>query len=823
MIKYFRKITSLNNLRRNPHKTAKKPMQISVGKICDNLRKGQIATLLTLVMVVILVLILVTVNIGNTSLKATTLSNAADAGVLQLASQLSTASRQMWKSLADEGEEGSLDSCEKGGMLAVFLAAISAIVAVVITLVTWGGASPLAVMAIGAFAGAIGALQGGLIAGFKGPQLWNQVILGASIGAAIGSCGSLVAGGLGTAGSTTVATGTTETVIVEVGATTEVIVETGATANIILETGATANITAAAGATANITASAGSTVSITASAGSTVSVMAETGATVSVMAETGATVSVMAEPGAIVAAEGAAVVKTGTTVGNIIRAIVKGYQAVNNFIGKILSLPGKALSWLASKAGLGSATKWLAAPLAKELAIGEALAMVVSGGSSIYKETVQQKMMSDVMISFSNALNSLSDRDAYRESTFLTVLSQTVDDPNMTVDEFDSDGDGDTEEMISYFQYWWDERIKALKVATAEEFILVKGLLSGDIPVFQGFLQSNAIPNLNRIEIEGGDGPIVKLCRALEDAPDINGNPIDVNFWEEGPTLGQWEAWLAVPCGEEGCGDPPPGFDETDYTINKFTDFLDVAVAFGGQNQGPITASWRSWFGWFYNPEPLNLEEDGSYYITFGRILYGSSDPGNEFLGLVDWQDEISNIRDMLPYCVYDDEGTITNAPCKSPDGAYATIDENPDDEFVDVAVKIQDMIVELDTFRNTLSNLYGGIQTSSNNVNIVQFGGLNPVVYSWSDSLGEHSVTVETAFKEPNTEPTETGGWFVNEKCIHLRDHSDDGTNTWVKVKRVDPDEAQVGILGLWKAGPIERTSHAAYSYNANSVRLVE
>jgi len=828
---------------------------------------GQIATLLTLVMVVILVLILVTVNIGNTSLKATALSNAADAGALQLASQLSTASRQIWKSLADEGEEGSLKSCQKGGLCGVIVAAVMAIVAVVITLITWGGASVLAVMAIGALAGAIGGLQGGLMMGLKGNALWNQVILGASIGAAIGSCGALAAGGLGGAATTTVAAGTTETVTVAAGTTATVAVEAGATATVIVEAGATVTITAAtgstvtvvaaagstvtitaaagatvtvaaaAGSTVTVTAGAGSTVTVTAAAGSEVSIMSGTGSNVAVTGEAGAKVAVDAGKGSTVTAQGGMSVTTPSTLSQIGNSIVKGYQAVNNFIGNILSLPGKALNWLASKVGLGSATNWLAAPLAKELAIGEALAMGASAGSSIYKEAVQQKMKSDVMNSFSNALSSLADRDAYREGTFLSVLSQTVDDPNETPDIYDSDGDGDTTEKISYFQYWWDERIKALKEATAEAFGFIGNLWSDDIPVFKEFLQNDAIPDLNRTEIEGGDdGPIVELCRALENAPDINGNPIDVSFWEAGPTLQQWEDWLAVPCEEGGCENPPPGFDETDYTINKFKNFLDMVEAFEGQDQDTITASWNSWFDWFYDPEPTNPEEDGSYYTTFGRILYGSSDPGNEFLGLVDWQNEISSIRDVLGDCIYnyDDEGNLAgvdNSPCKAnpdtlppniPEG-FATIDADLEDEFVDVDLKIQNMMGGLDIFRNTLSNVYGDIQAVFNNVNIDEFGGLNPVIYSWSDSLGEHSITVETGpFKEPSTEETSSGGWFIGEDCIHLRNHSDDGKNTWVKVRREDPDEAQVGILGFWKAGPIERTSHAAYSYDANSVKLV-
>ena len=85
---------------------------ISLKNLYDNSEKGQITTLLLLMIVGVLAFVLVTANLGNISTVTTNLSNAADSAALYLASQLATRSNQLWEELDRETEK-----CKKGGML----------------------------------------------------------------------------------------------------------------------------------------------------------------------------------------------------------------------------------------------------------------------------------------------------------------------------------------------------------------------------------------------------------------------------------------------------------------------------------------------------------------------------------------------------------------------------------------------------------------------------------------------------------------------------------------------------------------------------------
>ncbi len=109
---------------------------------------GQIATLLILMMVVVLILILITVNLGQLSLEATTLSNAADSAVLSLGSALSTKANMLFHALSDKSE-----LCKKGGLLGVILAII---VVIIVLILCQGACSPLVPMIWGAIAGGVG-------------------------------------------------------------------------------------------------------------------------------------------------------------------------------------------------------------------------------------------------------------------------------------------------------------------------------------------------------------------------------------------------------------------------------------------------------------------------------------------------------------------------------------------------------------------------------------------------------------------------------------------------------------------------------------------
>jgi len=153
---------------------------------CGN-NRGQIATLLILIIVVMLIFVMATVNIGKLSLTATNLSNAADFSSLYLASQLATKAHGLSQTLF-----GSCDNylrcCVRGGILATILAIVGAIVAIVLSVFTFGaaGMAYLALMGAGALGGAIGgAIGGGIVQGTFSGAL-TGALTGAAIGFAIG-------------------------------------------------------------------------------------------------------------------------------------------------------------------------------------------------------------------------------------------------------------------------------------------------------------------------------------------------------------------------------------------------------------------------------------------------------------------------------------------------------------------------------------------------------------------------------------------------------------------------------------------------------------
>ncbi len=171
---------------------------------------GQISTLLILLTVMMLGFVLVTANLGQISAQSTALANAADMAALQLGSQLASKANQLFLSLknCDGMSEDDCDNttfytsyewggrpalCAKTGWAAVVIAAIVAIAATVLAIVTWGGTSALGYAAyVGLFAaigGAVGGMAGAAIAG-------TNILTGALVGFGVGlSIGLMAVGG----------------------------------------------------------------------------------------------------------------------------------------------------------------------------------------------------------------------------------------------------------------------------------------------------------------------------------------------------------------------------------------------------------------------------------------------------------------------------------------------------------------------------------------------------------------------------------------------------------------------------------------------------
>jgi len=156
------------------------------------------ATLLILLMVIGLSFVLFTANIGNVSVQSTAIANAADAAALQLSSNLSTKSRQLF-----EGLGNTVKDCTETGFAAMGFAIIGAIALLVVSFGSaapaiggWfttalGGSQMLAMTAVGAIGGAAGGAIGGE---YAGTGAGRGALMGAGIGAAIGGMAAGITG-----------------------------------------------------------------------------------------------------------------------------------------------------------------------------------------------------------------------------------------------------------------------------------------------------------------------------------------------------------------------------------------------------------------------------------------------------------------------------------------------------------------------------------------------------------------------------------------------------------------------------------------------------
>ncbi len=640
---YFRNIFPINNLRTDPQKSAS--------------RKGQVATLLILFMVVVLVFILVTVNVGQVSLTATRLANAADAGALYLASQLSTRSYTLNEALKTAGGDYSTNppkACKKTGLLSTILAIIFAIIVTIATL--GAGWEAGAVIIAAGVAGAVGGAIGGAIAG---TGVLQGAIMGFTIGASIGF-------------------------------------------------GITAGASSGAGMGTNVASLLG-----------------------------------LSE--------------------EAVKAMVTTFQIAGALSGAGFSV-----------------------------------------ASSVYNQYIVDQMTGGAFAEAAEKLSELPDEHRYRESVFLQVLAQSIDDPTKVQDTDDSDDDGNTTEMVPYFQYWWDVRVKQLRSQASDFPPLVQDFIDGPVTDLQDFINSEAFAMLSKQEVEGTDSELLYLVRTLEE--DFN---YEISFWESG-----------VPTPEEPV-------DEIDFIKLELQDLKDALDELKQKPLNELVDTWKTWLPTFYSV----------YYTPINTWING--DEALELQGLNAWKSQIEEIRDGLPECQVQVDPTCA-AACETacaadpdpeaclevclqdcgvagyvaPLPCQSSVDEDLTDEFSMAITAIDDIISALVDFRNNLFYFYNNMKNVDANIKA------DYVTYEWLDMRGKHSVTVEVGdYNIAWLKDTKSGNWLKGKKCLELRDYSDGG-KCWVKVTRRDPANQDLGLLGVWNLSASDemvttRTSKAGYSYN--------
>lgn len=277
-----------------------------------------------------------------------------------------------------------------------------------------------------------------------------------------------------------------------------------------------------------------------------------------------------------------------------------------------------------------------------------------------------------------------------------------------------------------------------------------------------------------RMEVEGAiagdglDGPVVEALRALNGT----GNPaLRVTFWQPGPNVNQLTGWYDAPC-DDDCA-PPAGFDEIDAMLEELQTFVEISQNLRAQSLDTAVSTWYSWVPLLYDPADTR-----DYFDTLETLVVGDANG----VGLLAWKSQLQSRIGLVPACLYDADGKPTNAPCQ--------------EQLLKAIEKIDNLVAAIEAFRGTLPGFYEQVLAAFNAMG-TPFGGVNPMSYAWKDSRGTHAVQVEVSnFKLPQFKKKTSGSFLKKKICMVLDGARDDGTNTWVAVRRRDPSSN----LGLWQ-----------------------
>ncbi len=698
---------------------------------------GQIATLLILLLLIILMFVLVTVNIGNVSVNATKLSNAADTASLQLASQLATKARMIWQALGDCGENpapncpGKVEKCQKKNIWSMIIGLVAA---VIVTIITWGMAWYVILIAVTA-AGTVGGIIGAAISG-------TSIAQGALTGFVIGLAVATIAIGLG---------GATTTVPGHFGASTY---------------------------------------------------------TASGLAET------VWIPTTTIAMEAST------------SSVVLG--------------------------GLGLA-------------------------SQVFTDVMKYRGVSAVLEQLSRDMAKLSERDRFRETSFLAALSQAVDDPNKVRDEDDIDGDGDRNELLPNFYVWWHKRMVNF-ASISDQFL---GPVENFLSAMQNFVNfaektydsGTSTPGIlerqdykwvwepygtddlieNAVSGENvKDGVIVNLLRTLYLAHPTR----DITtHWEEGPSPAAMNSWKDIDCcsGLESscsgpiCPPPPPGFDDLDDLADDLrgrTFFMKQLLEMNG-----AASAWETWISFFFDFEALTPGFEGTpdtenYYYYLGNQIEMLQSLKSEIIDIRDNRlepcrvgclDEYNNCMFPCPegaghwepwwlFLVWVPGGDCLVSPPTPPYPCHlssggGTIDNNLTDDFQPALDAIDTLINQFSNFRSAMDTLSSNMLAILNSASY-QYGGYNPIIYQWDDARGHTTVQVTAGpFRMAATKTSSS--W--TKTCVRLVNYTD-ADNCWIRVTRFEPggDQVPVGPLGNWNPfnRGITKISKAYYSFDKVGIK---
>lgn len=812
MTQRIRRLTSLNNLERLSNS------------------RGQIATLLILVIVLMLIFVLVLANLGNVATNSTTIANAADSAALSLGSQLSTKARQLWESLGKRPEV-----CVKGGFLAMMLAILFAVVAVVVTILTYGGGHPLLLVAIGMIAGAAGGAIGGAVAGTGAAQ---GAMTGAMVGAAIGSLGSGIYA--------------------------------------IAAAPATVPESAGAGAAAT-TGSAGATIGGTA-----------------IEANTAITVSA----GQVVSAGSITIGATATTAATTVTALMSTTAAIGAIGLGTLSVASSVYNQTVAESQQVQNMKDMASEMNKlgeparirESVLLQALSQVVDDPHKSQNVDPHGSLGYDLSGDTSKFLSDFSIFYFKRLGNLTTAVSATVplisNFLNNAVGPFADaafNANGDNVVLNA------DGSIASV-TKTAGPGDLEKADYASDLTN-----NGQAIPNpssnpANSAPVDfSRDGAIVLLLRALYPSyqahitnPDPPGN--SVVAWQPGPTPDALNSYASAGCDDNGCGSPDefgsitvaaaqppaPGYDYVDSIGDGLLSMAEFAEALKTRSASELTIAWENWMPYFFDVDSYNSD---------GTLMAGATpDPaayyeelGTDISLLTQLKNEIIDIRaNRIPACgenwwngntcspcvsgagqfgVYPNPNPppdylwgwypacgncAANPPCRFSDGV-GTIDQlKANDEFANAITAIDNQTAEMSNFRSAIMDLFIGVKAAqaAASAHCTPPGccansgcaNQNCAEYCWTDSRGDEHVLVQLgAYKIPAIRVRKSGNFLMNKTCNYIWPEdwrsggNMDENQCSVMIIRVDPTKS-LGPLGYWNpfaARPVTKKAWAYYKWD--------
>lgn len=288
------------------------------------------------------------------------------------------------------------------------------------------------------------------------------------------------------------------------------------------------------------------------------------------------------------------------------------------------------------------------------------------------------------------------------------------------------------------------------------------------------------------------------------------------------PTLNNW--YNPEVCDADNNDCPPPyAYDSLDALIDLFREFLEYANNIKNTSRSELYKDWAyngadSWVGFLKNS---NTVDGTDYYRQFGEYLLTQGEgEGYDFVGIQGWVNEIETYRSTLngKTCTYA-QGNINNFPCKISEDVY-TIDADTDDEFATVLNILNNFMNAIRTFQTEIDNAFSGVGTILVDDKLT-YPWTDSRGEHWVEvEVGPFYLANTYKTKSCSS----LGCGWKKKTCIHLNDYADDGgagdndgiagNSTYVKITRYDMPSG-IARFWPWKTQTVIKQACVSYSYN--------